>query len=145
VNQLATGLGGLNSEERKHHNNELNLGYTIFHAARSLLSFSPLAWSCLRESFLGKRLQHGRPGSNPVQEGHEPWPSAHIELVNFRPIQDRIGISISDSKCLTREIGLIPELAIQYVKSLRQILYRCLAPFGRWWDAKEVQSLCATR
>ena len=39
-------------------------------------------------------------------------------------------ISVGDSKCLTREIGLIPKLAIQYVKSLRQILYRCLAPFG---------------
>jgi hypothetical protein len=56
--------------------------------------------------------------------------SAHIDLVNFRPIQDRIGISVSDSKCLTREIGLIPKPVIQYVKSLRQILYRCLAPFG---------------
>jgi hypothetical protein len=89
-----------------------------------------LAWSCLRESLLSKRSPHGWPGGNPVQKGHEPWPSAHIDLVNFRPIQDRIGINVSDSKCLTREIGLIPKLAIQYVKSLRQILYRCLAPFG---------------
>ena len=88
------------------------------------------AWSCLRESLLSKRSPHGWPGGNPVQEGHEPWPSAHIDLVNFRPIQDRIGISVSDSKCLTREIGLLPKLAIQYVKSPRQILYRCLAPFG---------------
>ena len=103
-----------------------------------------LAWSCLRESLLSKRSPHGWPGGNPVQEGHEPWPSAHIDLVNFRPIQDRIGISVSDSKCLTREIGLIPKLAIQYVKSLRQILYRCLAPFGADGVPRGPKPLCSS-
>jgi hypothetical protein len=82
----------------------------------------------LRQSLLSKRLLYGWPGSNPVQEGDESWPSAHVDLVNFRPIQDRIGISVSDSERLPREIGLIPKLAIQDVKSLRQILYRGVSP-----------------
>jgi hypothetical protein len=78
-----------------------------------------LGWSYLRESLLSKRSQHGWPGSNPVQKGHKPWPSVHVDLVNFRSIQDRIRIGVGDSECLTREIGLIPKLAIQDVKSLR--------------------------
>src|SRR6476646_2917516 len=41
--------------------------------------------SCLRQSLLSKRLLYGWPGSNPVQEGDESWPSAHVDLVNFRP------------------------------------------------------------
>src|SRR5262249_13567804 len=78
-----------------------------------------LGWSCLREPLLGRCSLHVWPGSYPVQEGHEPWPSAHVDLVNFRPIQDRIGISVSDSERLPCEIELIPKLAIQDVKSLR--------------------------
>ena len=59
-----------------------------------------MGWSYLRESLLSKRSQHGWPGSNPVQKGHKPWPSVHVDLVNFRPIQDRIRIGVGDSECL---------------------------------------------
>src|ERR1051325_1422356 len=78
-----------------------------------------LGWSRFRESFLSERSLHGWPASNPVEEGSEPWPSAHVDLVNFRPIQDRVGISVSDSEGLTRQIRLIPKLAVQDVKAFR--------------------------
>src|SRR5215471_21844853 len=94
------------------------------------LRLGTLGWSYLRESLLSKRSQHGWPGSNPVQKGHKPWPSVHVDLVNFRPIQDRIRIGVGDSECFTREIGLIPELAVQDVKSLRYVFYRGLAHSG---------------
>src|SRR5262245_45769912 len=61
-----------------------------------------LGSSYLRESLLSKRSQHGWPGSNPVQKGHKPWPSVHVDLVNFRPIQDRIRIGVGDSECRWR-------------------------------------------
>ena len=53
-----------------------------------------LAW--LFQPLLGTRTPYGRTGSNPVQEGYEPGPPAQIDVVNFRPVEDGVGISISD-------------------------------------------------
>jgi hypothetical protein len=99
-----------------------------------LTSFQPL---------LGARPLHGGAGSNPVQESHEPWPTAHIDLVNLRPIQDGVGISISDSERLTRQIGFIPKLAIQDVKTFRQVLddnFACCGAGARVKERSEVRS-----
>jgi hypothetical protein len=61
----------------------------------------------LLQPLLGTRTPHGRTGSHPVQEGHEPGLPAHIDVVNLRPVQDGVGISISDSEPIARQIGLI--------------------------------------
>jgi hypothetical protein len=89
-----------------------------------------LAWSCLRELLLSKRSPHGWPGGNPVQEGHEPWPSAHIDVVNAasrpsalmgcqrgpKPLCSSVAMKLTSSRKCHRAIPLARPLVIAGMK-----------------------------
>ena len=89
-----------------------------------------LAWSCLRELLLSKRSPHGWPGGNPVQKGHEPWPSAHIDLVNAasrpsalmgcqrgpKPLCSSVAMKLTSSRKCHRAIPLARPLVIAGMK-----------------------------